>query len=262
MWILPLLMTAQAGTPTRVAWTGEVGTSVEDLDVTSDGRWVAFIEKSTGQVRFFDTWSWELDDAMAPCGNALATSLAMWELGDETKLYVGCDDSTVVWMGLNDGVFEKFADFVSLDAGPVLGVAESNGAILIVADQLTDGANPEVHHLDPTDSGLDATGSYPQALGFSGLEDIEASDAIAILGQVGDSVSRVDVATGYPTIRQQTQPQLDVVDVIYTSYNTFLLSGGTAVASYSLSDNDLLLAIDQNDGLEDAGALFETAAGD
>lgn len=253
---------ALATVPEKVSWTSAVGTSVPDLQASSDGRWVALLEEGSGEVRFLDTWSWSVEQANAPCVDAKVTAQALWEDDTELRLYVGCSDSTVRWLSLVAGDWTSSDESVELDGGEVLGMAESNGAVIIVAAQADEGGNPMVHHLDPTDGGLDETGGYPETLGYNGFVDLAATDAYVVVAHGGDNVSKIDVATGSPTVNAMGQSSLDAVDVILTDSGTFLISGGQAVVDLELSTNDLALAIDSGDGIEDVGAGIVTDDGD
>lgn len=253
---------AAAAAPEKVAWTTAVGTGVPDLQVSSDGRWVSLIEDGTGEVLFLDTWTWSVEQANAPCVDARVTAQAMWEDDDELRLYVGCSDSKVRWLSLLAGEWESSEEEVDVGDGEVLGMAESNGALVLVVAQAGEGGNPMVHHLDPSDLGLDETGSYPETLGYDGFTDLEATDAYVVVAHNGDNVSKIDVGTGSPTVNGQGQSTLDAVDVILTDAGTFLISGGEAVVDMELSTNDLALAIDANDGIEDVGAGIVTPDGE
>lgn len=244
---------ALAGTPDRVAYATDIGSIVGDVVAAPDGSWVAAYEAGAGQVHILDMTSWETS-SYAPCESSHATAMTVVEVDGEAVVYVGCQDSTLTWIDTADGNFGNSGSFVDLEDGEVFGLAEANGALILVVEQADDGGNPQVHHYDPAGS-LNGTGNFPETLGNDGFVDIVTGGDLAVIAHGGDSLSKVDLGTGSPSVSDGGTSLLSAVDVYYTSGSAFLASGGEAVVAFDTSANDIELLIDED--LVDAAGIVE-----
>jgi len=247
---------ALGGTPDRVAFSTDIGSIVSDVVAAPDGSWVAAYEAGAGQVHVLDLTSWDTS-SYAPCESSHATAMTVVEVDGEAVIYVGCQDSTLTWIDTADGDFGNSGSFVDLEDGEVLGLAEANGDVILVVEQADDGGNPQVHHY-ATDGSLNGTGSFPETLGNNGFVDIASSGDLAVIAHGGDSLSKVDLSTGSPSVSDGGTSLLNAVDVYYTAGSAFLASGGEAVVRFDTSANDIELVID--DDLVDAAGIVELSA--
>jgi len=258
-WIAILLVwIPQAGAEDlRVAALSEEGTNVTDLAVDSTGRWVGFVEKSSGAARVLDTETWEVDD-FSPCSSSSVTGVAFWE-DETTRLYCGCANGTVTYLELDEDeeAFSQSGSSVTLeDAGGVLGVGANTDFVYAVAEQEEDDGNPRVHIVDPTSDEADEEDGYPSTLGYSSFADVEVGSSTLSITHSSDNVSKVDLATGSAVQADSSLGSVSSTDLIYNSGGSVLIAAENRVVHFSTSDNDLTSVIDEDDGIEEVTALW------
>ncbi len=215
--LLVALAPPASAEPTRVAWSEEQGTGITDLSISDDGRWVAFIEEGSDELRFLDTHSWEVVDATAACGNGSIGGVAV--SGPDTdnlyKVYVGCSDGTLVGGTLDDSGLASIGEGssssadtgddtttssgdwstpVTLDgAGAVLAVETDGSSVYAVAE--ADSGNERVHKVGVADA-TESTSGYPSTFGQSGLADSWLGTSYLFISHGSQKVSKVQLSTG------------------------------------------------------------------
>jgi hypothetical protein len=233
-----LCASALAGEPDRVAWSSAEGTAIEDLSASDDGRWVAFTETGSDEVRFLDAHSWEVVGATAPCGGGSLGGVALAGSEGSYEAFAGCSDGSLVRITLDDwGVVEVgsgggagngsgdtgdgggggdgWDSAVSLDgAGAVLAVETDGTTVYAVADQ-ADG-NPRAHKVDIASASETSNDSWPSLFGQSGCSDTWLGASYLFLSHGSQKVSKLQLSTGSISISNENisadMTDMDAVD--------------------------------------------------
>jgi len=268
--LIVALIPAAHAEPTRVAWSSAEGTSIEDLSITDDGRWVAFIETGSDELRFLDTHRWEVVDATAACSGGSLGGVAITDPDDDGyyQVFVGCSDGTIVRGLLDDSGLASISDGGSsssgsdtgddtttssddwttaltlADAGAVIAVETDGTSVYAIAEW--DEGNERVHLMDIA-SASETTGTYPSTFGQSGFADSWLGSSYLFVSHGSQKVSKVQLSTGSISISTETiSADMGDMDAINDSA-AFLANtqnpGG--VVKYSPSNNDFQLMLDQ-----------------
>jgi hypothetical protein len=250
-----LLGSIAAAADERVAHVSVEGTALLDVEISPDARWVGFVEDGSAEVRFLDTWTWQVH-AYAPCPEGAPAGLGALDLDAGLTWFVGCPSGTVAILEETQEAFDIRSDAVEVDTDQVLLVVAAESDILVIGDP-GDGGNPKVHHIDPLTLEADTDSAWPSTLGYSGLVDAAADADDLVICHAGDSVSRVDIYSGSAVIRDDSAGAgSSCGDVIFAPGESVLISGDEGgVLRFATESNDLTLVIDDDDGLEVATAL-------
>jgi hypothetical protein len=217
--LLAVPLSAAWAEPDRVAWSSVEGAGIVDLSITEDGRWVAFHETESDEVRFLDLGSWDVLGSVAACSGSIG-GLAITGTDGDYQAFIGCSDGSIVRAVLDDeGLVEvgdgagtdaqgdtgqaaassgddDWSTAVSLDgAGAVLAVETDGTTVYAVAEQEDDG-NPRVHLVDIDSAGETTSGNYPSLFGQGGLADSWLGNTYLFVSHGSQKVSKVDLATG------------------------------------------------------------------
>jgi len=280
--------------PTRVAWSSAEGTSIEDLSITEDGRWVAFIETSSDELRFLDTHRWEVVGSTAACSGGSLGGVAITDPDDDGyyQVFVGCSDGTIVRGLLDDGGLVSISDGASSgsdtgddtttssddwtsaltlsDAGAIIAVETDGTSVYAIAEW--DEGNERVHLVDIA-SASETTGIYPSTFGQSGFADSWLGSSYLFVSHGGQKVSKVQLSTGsVSSTSQSTSGSLGDMDAVDDNA-AFLANSEGGVIKYNPSggsNNDFDIVLDQYnsdllsvqalgiDGVEGYLAAFDT----
>jgi hypothetical protein len=226
--------TALAGEPDRVAWSSAEGTTIEDLSATEDGRWVAFTETGSDEVRFLDAHSWEVVGATAPCGGGLG-GVAIAGSEGAYEAFAGCDDGSLVRITLDDwGVVDVgsggsdggdtgggddagdgWDSAVTLSgAGAVLAVETNGTTVYAVAEQ--DEGNPRAHQVDIASASETTGDNWPSLFGQGGCSDTWLGASYLFMSHGSQKVSKLQLSTGSISISSENisadMTDMDAVD--------------------------------------------------
>lgn len=249
-----LLHPAQAA-PDRVAWASAEGTDVPQVVTSADGLYAAFIESDSKEVRILSMQSWMVSE-YAPC-TTTPRALAFWTDDTDLRLYVGCDAGLATWIGVSGADSGLSGIEIEVGEGFIGGLVA--GDDLVYAVEVRDEGNPQVHTIDVDDDSVDGdTSLWPEALGYSGLVDVDATDDILVVAHGDDNVSKVQLSTGSASINQSSVGAAQCLDLaVYegTSTSVLLACSDGGIVRYATATGDLTLVLDEGDGLGFVSAL-------
>ena len=223
--LLLALAPAARAEPTRVAWSEAQGGGIEDLAVSDDGRWVAFLESSSNEVRFLDPYSWEVVGDAAACGSDSVGGVAITGTDGDYQAFVGCSDGSLVRITLNGwGVVDVgsggssgsdsgdtggggdtsdgWDSAVSLSGAGAVYAVETDGENVYAVAEYESG-NDRVHMVS-VDSGSESTGStYPGSFGQSGFADSWLGTSYLFISHGNQKVSKVQLSTGSVSVSSE-----------------------------------------------------------
>ena len=268
---------AASAEPSRVAWKGAQGEgAIADLAVSEDGRWIAFTEGGSNEVRFLDTHTWEVVGATAACGSDTVGGVAITGSDGSYQAFVGCSDGSLVRATLDDwGLLEvgsgtstssdtgdtggddtssgSWDSALSLsDAGAVLAV-ETDGTDLYAIAESDDG-NDRVHLVD-VDSASESTSGFPSTFGQTGFADSWLGTSIMLVSHGSQKVSKVDLSTGSIASSSETiSADMGDMDAINDN-GAFLADADGGVIRYNPAGTFDILLDDVDEDLVSIGAL-------
>jgi hypothetical protein len=264
--LLALAPAAQAE-PTRVAWSEAQGTGIEDLSASDDGRWIAFTESGSSEVRFLDVYSWEVVDATAPCGSDSLGGVAITGSDGDYQAFAGCSDGSLVRITLDGwGVLEVgsggssgsdsgdtgggdtsggWDSAVSLSGASAVIAVETDGTSVYAIAEYDDG-NDRVHQV-AIDSATESSSGYPSAFGQTGFADSWLGATYMFVSHGNQKVSKVQLSTGSVSVSSENI-SYDMGDMDAINDNAaFLASDEGAVLKFlpNGGSNNFEITLDQ-----------------
>ncbi|MFH1466263.1 MAG: MXAN_2562 family outer membrane beta-barrel protein [Pseudomonadota bacterium] len=236
--------------PTRLAWSTTEDTSISDLAISEDGRWVAFVADGSGNVRFLDTGSWEVVGDTAVCSSATVGGVAIAGDDGDYQVFAGCSDGTVVGLTLDraGATGDLWEEPVALaDAGAVLAVETDGESVYAIAEQ--DGGNERVHRIG-VDSAAEDTTSYPSTFGQSGFADSWLGSSYLFVSHDGQKVSKVDLSSGSIATSTENLAGRQMGDMYAVSDSAaFLADADGGLIRFNPGGLDFDILLDDDDGL-------------
>lgn len=214
--LLWLLMSAGVqAEPTDFVAEVELGASATDMHVAAGGELVAFVSGSQLLILDLETWQ---TTTVAGCSGASAP--ASFDRGADWAFYAGCSDGTVVVASVDDDSHEiSVEDTLSvapdqvLEAVAVAADSDGVGQLYAIAEQ--DDLNPQIY-LGPQD-GSDGFAAVTESgedllMGFSGVSFSRLLDSHWMIFHGGQSISKIQLPGGVPSVIQSQVGTLDLAD--------------------------------------------------
>ncbi len=245
--------------PTRVAWSSAEGTSIPDLAVTDDGRYVAFIEDGSANVRFLDLGDWEIGADTSVCTDSTVGGLAIAGESAPYEVYVGCGDGTLAVIELDEfgETTALYDENVTVDEGQaILAVEPAEGLVYVIAESEDGDNQAHVVEIGSDSATVDGDDGYPSTFGVSGFEDSHASSTYIFVAHGGDEVSKLELSSGSISNSTENLASRDFVDMYAINASAaFLADTDGGILRYNPSGNDFYILLDSEDGLESNQAL-------
>ncbi|MGB0641360.1 MAG: hypothetical protein ACPGTU_18650, partial [Myxococcota bacterium] len=250
IWVLSALMPLAHAFPDRVAKTFEVGTSLQDVAVSTDGDVIAFVDNGSEAVFILDVETWEVSEVDVCPG---AVDVTTWP-HDDARFFVGCSEGELAWFEVNDGEVSFGDAIVGIADAEILKVAANSNHVFVLAEH-PDGGNPQVHAYDPTNGTVETSG-FPATLYKSSVEDMEASLNYVFVSHGGSTMSKVTLTSGYVARQLGTIPDAGATDVLTVNSSRVLVAGaGAGILDFQIGNNFLSVVLDASDGVDNATAL-------
>lgn len=242
--------------PTRVAWSTVEDTSISDLAVTEDGRFVAFVADGSGNIRFLDTAAWEIVGDTAVCSSATVGGVAVAGTDGDYKVFAGCSDGTVVGLSMDarGQTADMWEEPVALaEAGAVLAVETDGDSVYAIAEQ--EGGSDRVHLVD-VQSAAEQTSGYPSTFGQSGFADSWLGASYLFVSHGGQKVSKVDLASGSISTSTENLGGREMGDLYAINDSAaFVADSSGGLLRYNPGGNDFDILLDDDDGLVSVQAV-------
>ena len=230
--------------PTRAAAVAASTTPVQDLAVSAEGEWVAWIT-SGGELELMDTATWTVTNVAIPSGATATGGVALGGNSAAPMLFAGLSGDAIGQWALAQG--EEPVHLLSTPVeGTPLGLAADGGTLYAVLDVEGSGPVATGYEIET----FIARYSEPGDLADSGYEDLDVRRST---GEEGDSISHMYVAHGgsqlsrisigestiTPSSSTENEGNLTIEDVWTEDGGTatwFANSGSTGSTAY-LSDD-------------------------
>jgi hypothetical protein len=297
--LLLALVPGARAEPDRVAWSEDQGSGViGDLAVSDDGRWVAFLESGSNELRFLDLFSWDVVGDTAPCGSDSVGGVAITGSDGDYQAFVGCSDGSLVRVTLDGwGVVEVgsggsggsdtadsgsggdtsgdgWDSAVNLSGASAVVAVETDGSSVYAVAEY-DSGNNRVHKVD-IDSAAESTSGYPSTFGQGGFADSWLGTTYLFVSHGSQKVSKVQLSTGsISSTSENISADMGDMDAINDNAAflanseggviKYLPNGGTNSFQIALDqyNSDLVsvhaLVLDQSEGFM---AAYDSGAGD
>lgn len=217
----------------QLLYEGDLGQAIDDLVLSENEEYVAFIGSEMSYV--LSTSTWELT-SISVCGT--------YDMGGavfvDTDLFIGCADGSISTYS-DDG--ESKQNALTIDADEILGLWEVNDIIYALAEQES-GGNPRVHSVEIS-SNTEASGNYPSTLGYSNYKDGEVFSNYLVVSHGGSSISKVDLSTGAASTDNTGPTSVTLTDVLPLegATNVLVAGGDGGIVRFLMASNDTQYAL-------------------
>jgi len=247
-WLL--FASTAVGMPDRVAVSLEGGTSITEVEVSTDGSAVAFIDGGSGTAKVLDMDTWDLLEVDACTG---AAGLAADPTAN-TQFFVGCADGELSWFSLKSGSIKNSSEPVVLTDTDIMGLAANDSLVFALAEHPS-GGNPQVSAYN-IENELVLTDGFPSTLGYSSVKDMEANSSFVFFSHGGANFSKMAAGAGGSTIQQGAPSAAQTQDIVLIGASRVLVAGGrSGLVEYQTGSNILSLLLGDGAGIESATAI-------
>lgn len=248
--LLLALVTAQA-TPSRLATSIELDSTVERFAQSSAGDFLAFMTGS-GTLNVLDTRSWSLTSVNPSC---TTRDLALFQDEDDAvTLYGACSDGSLTIYDVNTDGSLSFHD------PSIIVLDETDGLLGLVAGEYElwaasdDDVGVGLHDYTPSTELGNVLGPY--TTGLSGFEMLLAQGDDLIILHGGDNLTKVGMTTGAAVQNQENLSGRSFIDAASDGDNLlYLLDSGGAVVRFISSTNEYQVVLNESDDLETCSAI-------